>query len=361
MPLPLVCLPLMLILLVWMSAGWALCALWGGILCLVGLYAWERRLAQEYVAILSLGLQSAIFYALIRLLVRYIDNDLWEQTLWMLSFVLIHLVAGVAIRRNKFPRLDQPSCCCDKRRFETLRAEYVRFDKLLIRICLWAIAIFLPFTYILRPSAVVELVMTHMLSLASFALIVVELYNLAWVRRRLTEENWIPVLDDQLQPEGRIPRSEVEGATGILPYVRLVAISQGMVYLERKEDCDTQGEKPTYDTPFADYLCEDDTPESTAQRMIDARFCGIRRARPRRLLPYRIETPRGQRLVYLMVVEIEEPGQLYIDCRPVEGKWWCLSHLQPIVSQSDFSLYLESELPILEQTVFLAQRLRSTR
>lgn len=361
MPLPLVCLPLMLFLLAWMSFGVALCVLGGLSLILIGLYARAGRLAEERIALLSLGLQAVLFYSLSWLLCRYIDNALTEQILWMLSFILVHLVAGVALRRNKLPRLEQPSCCCDKRRIETMRAEYVRFDKLLIKLCLGAIAIFLPFSYILRLSSVFELVIAHLLALGAVALMISELYNLAWIRQRLAGESWIPVLDDELHTAGRIPRSEVMSATGIVPYVRLVAISQGMIYLERRIDCDTEGESPLYDTPFADYLCEDDTPEHTAQRMIDARFCGIRRAKPRRLLPYRIDMPKGRRLVYLMVVEIEEPSQLYIDCRPVEGKWWCLEHLRPMVGHRDFSPYLESELPILEQTVFLAQRLRTAR
>lgn len=361
MPLPLVCLPLMLILLAWMSFGTALCVLGGISLSLTALYLWRGKVAEARIAALSLVLQGGLFYGLSLLLHKHLDSSLSAQILWMFSFILAHLVAGVALRRNKMPRLEQPSCCCDKRRIETIRAEYVRFDKFLIRLCLLAIAIFLPFTYILRPSATLELVMTHLLALGSVGIIVSELYNLAWIRQRLAQEHWIPVLNDDLQPEGRTPRSEVERTLGVIPYVRLAAISQGMIYLERIANCDAEVGRPVYDTPFADYLYEDDSPETIAQRMIDARFCGIRRARPRRLLPYRIEPPRGQRLVYLMVVEIEEPDQLYIDCRPVEGKWWSLSHLQPIVSQNDFSLYLESELPILEQTIFLAQRLRSTR
>lgn len=361
LPLVLLNLPLMLILLSWISAGTALLVLLGLTLVLLIGFALEGAWDKAKLSLVGFAIHCCIFYLLHIVCKPYIWGDLWEQTLWLSSFVLCHIIASVVMRRNKFPKLQRPNCCCDKRRNETLVAEYVRFDKQLLRFSLMTIAIFLPCSYILRPSASIEFVMKHLLSVVSLGLIVFELYHLAWIRRRLSGETWIPVLDKENKSIGRIARSEVDTISDTLPYVRLIAISQGMIYLERQSSSCEEGKQPIYDTPFADYLCEDDTPEMIAQRMIDARFCGIRRVRPRRLLPYRCDSQSKSRLVYLMIVEIEEPRQLYIDCRPVEGKWWCIEHLKPIVEGRDFSTNVASEIPILEQTILLAQRLRQSK
>ena len=96
-----------------------------------------------------------------------------------------------------------------------------------------------------------------------------------------------------------------------------------------------------------------------AQELIDLRFCGIRRARPRFLLHYH-ETIGGQPLsIYLFSVEIEDPGLLLIDCLPIKGKWWPIDHVTARLYEEPFTSYLHAELPYLEQTVLLAHRLRS--
>lgn len=361
LPLVLINLPLMLILLSWVSAGVALLVLAAFALLMLIVYWREGAWDKSKMSLIGLGIQCGTFYLLYLVSSPYISNDLSEQILWLFSFIICHLIAKVVMQRNKFPKLKRPTCCCDKRRNETLIAEYVRFDQLLLRFSLITIALYLPFAYILRPSQGIEIVMTHLLALIALGLIVLELYHLAWIRRRLSGETWIPLLDKENKIVGRIPRSEADTTSETIPYVRLIAISQAMIYLERHTSLVEGYESHIYDTPFADYLCEDDTPEQIAQRMIDARFCGIRRVRPRRLLSYRTEIDNAQRLVYLMIVEIEEPNQLYIDCRPVEGKWWYIEHLKPVVDKSDFSDYLSSEIPILEQTILLAQRLRQAK
>lgn len=361
LPIVLLNLPLMLILLSWVSAEVALLILLGLALVMLVAYIIEGAWDKARISLLGFGMHSVTFYLLHKLSEPYLSNDLWEQTLWLSSFVLCHVIAGIGMKPNKLPKLKRPTCCCDKRRNETLIAEYVRFDKLLLRFSIITIALYLPFSYILRPGVAVELVMTHLLALLALGLIIFELYHLAWIRRKLMGETWIPLLDKENKAIGRIPRSQADASPDTLPCVRLIAISQEMIYLERQAS-EVEGQiEYIYDSPFVDYLCEDDTPEGIAQRMIDARFCGIRRARPRHLLSYRTEAEGKSRLVYLMVVELEEPNQLYIDCRPVEGKWWYIEHLKPVIHGRDFSHHLESEVPILEQTILLAQRLRQNR
>lgn len=275
----------------------------------------------------------------------------------MLSFLGVQLLLYTLLKHNKFPCYPQGRCSCERRRNEALRAEYIRFDRFLIRFCLCAIVLCLACSVLMTKGWVLEIILSHSLSVVAMAILFFELLHLAWLRKRLLAEQWIPVLDEENRAIARVPRSDVDTVQrGILPCVRLLAMSCGMLYLEQRKQ---EGGAFVYDTPFEDWLSEGECPEEVAQRMIDARFCGIRRAIPRCLLPYRISTEGQTRLVYLMVVEIEEPSLLYIDCRPVEGKWWSLSELEGLITYSGCSPYLSSEWETLEQTLFLAQRLRT--
>lgn len=353
LPFDLLCFPLMLMLLSVLSVGVALAVL-AALVCLILLrHLYRKRLHKMRVSLLAFGLQLGSWGVLQILGRSHTEDKLLQQLLWIVSFLVVHLIGFVLIRQKRFPRLETPTCTCDKRRTETLIAEYRRFDKVLLRFCLIALVLCVPFLCLVRSAHLWAVLMSQILSISALALICVELYHLAWLRRHLKDEIWLPLLDEQNRVIGRIPRSDADGAEGILARIRLVAISRNMIYLERISDGDAQ----YYDSPFVDWLSEDDSPDIVAQRMIDARFCGIRRAKPRHLLPYRIQMNGRQYLIHLMIVEIEEPDQLYIDCRPVEGKWWCIDHLRPLLGQSDISPYLESEIPILEHTHFLAHRL----
>ena len=57
-------------------------------------------------------------------------------------------------------------------------------------------------------------------------------------------------------------------------------------------------------------------------------------------------------------MDIAEPSQLLVDCQPQQGRWWPLEHITAQLEQLDFAPYLRAELPYLEQTILLAQRLR---
>ena len=179
------------------------------------------------------------------------------------------------------------------------------------------------------------------------------------MQRRLEREEWIPVLSDDQRPIGRVSKTTLVSEEGRLPVVRLLAISRDMIYLEDSESHSlphTEG----YDTPFLSWLTEGTRPEQVAQRMIDLRFCGIRRAKPRFLLHYHEQIKEQELSVYLFAVDIAEPNQLHIDCLPTRGKWWPIDLLTSELERGGIARYLCTEYPYLEQTLLLAHRLRSS-
>lgn len=360
LPLDLLCLPLMLILLSWLSLSWALLVQTILLVVLLAAYARSGRLYRAKRSLVSFVLQLGLFYGLGRLGEALVAPRqyliLWHQTLWTLSFLVMHLLVLWLIRRAKLPRPKTQCCGCARLREEAINAEYIRFDRWLITFCLWTVGLALPAVFVLPHSTPIEYLLCHALSLASALIILFELYHLAWLRRRLNEERWVSILNEQGRAVGRVARSEIASAQGVLPAVRLVALSREMIYLERGLtllDClgdrqTTDAKRVYYDSPFCDWLSQDESPEAMAQRMIDARFCGIRRVRPRRLLPYRYQADSQRHLlVHLMLVEIPAPDLLYIDCSPLEGKWWSFGEVEALVGRPDCSPYLRNEWAII--------------
>ena len=179
------------------------------------------------------------------------------------------------------------------------------------------------------------------------------------MQRRLEREEWIPVLSDDQRPIGRVSKTSPASKEGRLPVVRLLAISRDMIYLEDSESHSLPN-AAGYDTPFLSWLTEGNRPEQVAQRLIDLRFCGIRRVKPRFLLHYHEQINDQALSVYLFAVDIAEPNQLHIDCLPTRGKWWPIDLLTSELERGGFARYLCTEYPYLEQTLLLAHRLRSS-
>ena len=284
----------------------------------------------------------------------FYEHPLWLQSLLLFSYITSSLVAG--IYRWGRDRWGTLSCGCLRSRI--LREERLRFERILIAFSLATLCAI---------SACVHLCPVEWGALLQYFAIFVALFtwgvyafeslHLLWVNKRLDREQWIPVVGDQQQQLGRVPLTDARSDQGRLPVVRLMATTGDMLYLEHSE----REQLPIaagYDTPFVSWLTEGCRPEALAQLLIDQRFCGVRRARPRFLLHYH-ETLEGQPLsVYLYAVDIAEPSQLLVDCQPQQGRWWPLEHITAQLEQLDFAPYLRAELPYLEQTILLAQRLR---
>ena len=355
-------LPITLMIFPVMLLGLCFCALWGAILgtffasIILFIISYLRGGLQEN----SIGLAGSCLQILIFLLLTYLcpkmdAQILVYQVLWMLSFISIHGLGLLLLRHNRFPRLSRPSCCCDKRRNETLIAEYLHFDRIALSFCLFSILLYVSVIVFVGLSHYGEILLSF--ALAGIA-ILLESIHISWLKHQLSKEHWVPIMNQHQEPIGRLALSEFNSEVdGYLPIVRLLAVSDGMIYLEKGSSCISSNIE-RYDTPFADWLEEGERPIDIAQRMIDARFCGVRRVAPRQLLPYLMEENNRRYLVYLFVVQIEDPTQLYIDCMPIEGKWWTLAHLKQATLSLEMSPNIQSEIPFIEQTVLLAQKLK---
>ena len=280
------------------------------------------------------------------------------QALLLVSYLISSLLV-FGYRRWRGQHSSPEARLCVRGR--VLRVERLRFERILVLFSLAALCfIGVCFQFCPIELHVLLLWAGYFIACFTWGVYALEMTHLIWVQRRLMREAFIPILDEEHRVVGRVSKTDPYTELGRLPVVRLVATSCSMVYLEQMPESIALPARPGCDTPFVSWLTEGWTPEQTAQRMIDQRFCGIRRARPRFLLHYH-EVVGGQAVsVYLFGVAIEEPSQLLIDCLPQQGRWWPVSHLAQQCEHCQFSPYLHSEYPYLEQTLLLAERLRST-
>lgn len=357
LPLDLLSLPMMLILLAIMPMGYAIAVLCLVLLPILGQIQREDTLKLRLPGLIRLALMTLCFALSNSYFFPGYTCHLSSQLLWLGWFIVEHIVHHVyrLLFGFRIVGIDTDGCCCSQLRQRALMTAYIRFDKTLLWFTGIVLAIALPLVYFAQRSDILDKTLSVGIALAALGVIIVELIHLNWLKRQLLGEYWVPIIGANDQVLGRVPSTDVRTRHGRLPQVRLVAYSSGMIYLER--GAGILDKETFYDTPFREWQQEGEQLVDTAQRMIDKRFCGIRRAHPRLLLRYHHEEDGQDLLVYLFAVEIESPDLLLVDCLPIEGKWWCLQQLTPQIRHSDFSPYLCAELPLLEQTVLLAQRL----
>lgn len=284
------------------------------------------------------------------------EMPLGSQALLLISY-LVSSIIMVLFRWFKAKRKIVSGLCI---RGRILRVERLRFEQILVILSLAGL-IFQALCAQLCPVEHRNLL--HLASifiiLFTWAVYALESIHLIWVQRRLEREEWIPVLSDDQRPIGRVSKTSPVSDEGCLPVVRLLAISRDMIYLEDSESHSLPN-AAGYDTPFLSWLTEGNRPEQVAQRLIDLRFCGICRVKPRFLLHYHEQINSQALSVYLFAVDIAEPNQLHIDCLPTRGKWWPIDLLTSELERGGFARYLCTEYPYLEQTLLLAHRLRSS-
>lgn len=358
LPIGLICFPLMLLYL-------SILSVWGAVLCLIGtaiplfVRTYLRGFRESFnVSMWVLSLMVLILISGELLVLKCDGTGLSHQLLWMVGFVITHTIFSILVRAKHFPKFFTSSCCCDKLRNNTLLAEYKRFEHILYHISLYSLAICIPLVVLFRLTREFEVFIMGFIAFLSLGAIILELFHLSWLRRRLSQENWIQVLDEQNNVVDRVAYTNVAeySKAGIFPMVRLLLVSQGMVYLEKTCLCNNLGVE-CYDTPLVDWLNEGATPEEVSRRMMDSVLYHTRKVQPHRITSYKIQLHDREYLVYLFVVQIEKPNYLCVHCNPLEGKWWGIQLLKDSISQGEFSPHISSELPLIEQTIMLAQKL----
>ncbi len=191
---------------------------------------------------------------------------------------------------------------------------------------------------------------------------IVETINLVLIRKKLKTEQWIPILDSCGNVVGRVFRSQEALHVGILPVVRVIVVSKGMIYLVNRCEDDLI-EDDCYDTPFVSWVTGNNSASCIALDMVKKFIPDFKSDDLRPIVKYRHTTSNGAAVaVQLFYFNLSDPSLLSnADCEPLEAKWWPVDQIMRQLDGTLFSSYLRSEMPYLKQTVLLAEKLRFKR
>lgn len=299
---------------------------------------------------LFLGGLMAVAYLTRDIHTLRVEQSVFEQATWSLAGVLYfaflkgkdyyHILRGAKAQGD----------CCAK--CKTLHIYYMHYRKML---SIYALFIVIALTALSHSAFQLEIakVLNYLTAIISLVICIIFTIHILYVKHYLQKENLVPILDKDFQVKRLVAESCIPSVKeeGIIPIVRLISFSKGMIYLEFND------EEQSYDSPFHSYQYAKSKPRAIAQQMILSRFCGFDKAEPRALINYMFGKDNSTLLIHLFVIELDSPEQLFIDCKPIEGKWWHIEELESLIPQGLLSLELTEEYSYLKETILLAKKL----
>ncbi len=185
--------------------------------------------------------------------------------------------------------------------------------------------------------------------------IVFEYIRLFTFRRKISTEDWLPVVNEGGSVIGKVAFSISRNSKRIFlhPVVRIAVIYKGMFYL---------AERPSYyildpgkiDYPFEKYLRYDHSLDEAVFNLlykqskkadIEAKF----------IFRYMYKGETTHRLIYLYAVRIQDEEEMRM-FHFEGGKLWTEKQIQENLGKSIFSECFEKEYEVLENTVLMAER-----
>lgn len=190
------------------------------------------------------------------------------------------------------------------------------------------------------------------------AIILLEGIRLIILRRKLVEEEWLPVVSEQGQVTGRVAKSITKGLKNrfMHPVVRVALIYQGSIYLQER-DPDRLLNPGALDYPFEKYMEFNEDIDNTVRQSV-AEECGSKELPLRFLLKYTFENEITKRLIFLYVSQIEDEV-LFNSLKLKGGKLWTESQITDNLNSSLFSECFELEFEYLKNTVLMVHRFKN--
>lgn len=189
------------------------------------------------------------------------------------------------------------------------------------------------------------------------AIMLLEEGRLYILRKKLVEEEWLPVVSEQGDVTGRVAKSITKDMKNrfMHPVVRVALIHRGSIYLQAR-DPDRLLNPGMLDYPFEKYMQFNDDIDGTVRQSV-AHECGSNDLPLRFLLKYTFENESTKRLIFLYASDIEDEA-LFNSLHLKGGKLWTEAQIEDNMGNNIFSECFELEFEYLKNTVLLAQRFR---
>ncbi|MGL5731464.1 MAG: hypothetical protein ACRCX5_10120 [Bacteroidales bacterium] len=225
--------------------------------------------------------------------------------------------------------------------------EYIWLTTVLLKI--FSVQIVLSIVYELSPVVNTETlngIFYRQTPLYTFFLIFIyEQIRLRFIQKNLTQEEWMPVVNESGAVIGRIAKSELktEHKDLIFPVVRIAFICNNMVYLVRDRKSGQYNWPINRLLPYGVDLKKFITTTLNEEK-------GNTLKNPRLLMKFIENTPKHKNLVFLYTVNIDEK---YSPKGKVNGKLWLASQIDNNLGVGLFSNQFEEEYQFIRATVLV--------
>lgn len=169
--------------------------------------------------------------------------------------------------------------------------------------------------------------------------------------RRLSQEEWLPLVDDDGKITGKAPRSAVHGVPGKLhPVIHLHVINQrGEIFLQ-KRPLNKLVQPGKWDTAVGGHISFGETIEQALQREAFEEI-GLKDFSPQPVARYRWDTEIESELSFSFITIHNGPFKL----NPLEvddGRYWTIPEIENSLGKDIFTQNFEKEFSILATKIF---------
>lgn len=323
----------------------------GGLLwSLVGIFKTHKYSRYIYeISAIAFGVTLNFSYFVLPRLDSF-RQFVFVEVVFVLAFLIMRRV-----RRCMIPRILK-SEACDGRGYlqESLRVafqtQYGLFFHLLI--------VLLYFMLIDTQYFWIDVVVINLIvQIIIVAIILGEMIRLGILNKKLRKEEWLPVVNERGEVEGKIAKSvscETKNKH-MHPMVRIVLMYNGMLYLQPRP-ADSILDPGKLDYPFEKYMKYSHNVEEAAQNSIKSEE-GREDIPMRFLLKYVFENDAIKRMMYLYVVDIND-AEMFDGLHLEGGKLWSPSQIDDNMKTGIFSEIFEQEYDYLKNTVLMFQKFK---
>jgi hypothetical protein len=186
--------------------------------------------------------------------------------------------------------------------------------------------------------------------------IVYEQIRLFVMDRKLRNEVWLPVLNDKGRVVGRMAYSAGKNShiRHYHPIVRVAIVYKGMLYMTKRAK-DSIVSPELLDHPFSRHVLFRHSRENTVHDII-GKLREDASAKPRFMIHYTFENNKVKQLVSLYAISLHTEEQLRL---LTGGKPWTANQIEANLNADIFSEYFCKEFPYLQNTILLAEKVRS--
>lgn len=225
---------------------------------------------------------------------------------------------------------------------------------------LYTLHLFILIFYMILPEDYKSLSMERLIYadaplLIGMIIIVFEQIRILLLKRSLTTEKWLPVMDKKRKVTGRIPSSVSFNSQSkhCHPVVRVAVVYNCMLYLAQRGPKEPVSSLAS-DYPFYGYVLFKQSIEDAVNKLVGPAISKSD-IKPRLLIRYPFENDSISSFVSLYVISVRTEKQFTEYIKKKDGKLWTRKQIEENLGKGVFSEYFEKEYPYLKNTVLLAE------